>query len=210
MRLIGHLSNQSGASVFGDYLLANGIKNQIEAEKDGTFAVWIHSEEDLSRAKEFLAHFLANPSDTKFRDASQQARQVLEAEKRDLEDYQKRTRDRRQLWPSLMSGGIGPVTLVLMALSIGVAFYSKIPLLPTRSIDAEAIQGLWISYAGGRDSLPEIQAGQAWRLVTPIFIHMFVLHIVFNLLWLRDLGTMIERHQSSWHLLALVLVIAVF
>ena len=36
---------------------------------------------------------------------------------------------------------------------------------------------------------------------------MFVLHIVFNLLWLRDLGTMIEQRQSGWHLLALILVI---
>ena len=208
MRIIGHLPSQSSAGTFGDYLLANGIKNNLEAEKDGTWAVWIYSEEDLSRAKDFLAHYLANPSDPKFRQASQQARQVLESEEKDFEAYQKRTRDRRQLWPSLTMGGIGPVTLVLIAVSIGVAFYSKMPLMPGGSIDPEAIQNWWITYSGGKHNLPEIQAGQVWRLITPIFIHMNILHIVFNLLWLRDLGTMIEQRQTSFHLAALVVVIA--
>ena len=209
MRPIGHLPNQSGASAFGDYLIANGIKSQIEAEKDGTFAVWIYSEDDLSRAKEFLAQYLARPNDPKFRNVSEQARKVLDAEKKDSEDYQKRTHDRRQLWPGLTSGGIGPVTLVLVAVSIGVAFYAKIPLLSTRAPDVEAIRGLWITYSDAQNSLPEVQAGQVWRLITPIFIHMSVLHIVFNLLWLRDLGTMIEQRQSSWHLAALVLIMGV-
>src|SRR5205809_3448814 len=128
MRLIGHLPDESSAGTFGDFLLASGIKNNLEAEKDGTCAVWIYSEEDLSRARDFLAQYLAHPSDPKFRNAAQQARQVLESERKDLEDYRKRTRDRRQLFPSLTAGGIGPVTLVLMAISIGVAFYAKMPL----------------------------------------------------------------------------------
>jgi GlpG protein len=48
-----------------------------------------------------------------------------------------------------------------------------------------------------------------WRLITPIFIHFDPIHILFNMLWLRDLGSMIEGRQSSWRLAVLVLVIAV-
>jgi GlpG protein len=48
-----------------------------------------------------------------------------------------------------------------------------------------------------------------WRLITPIFIHFSLLHILFNMLWLRDLGGMIEGRQSTGKLAILVLAIAV-
>jgi GlpG protein len=57
-------------------------------------------------------------------------------------------------------------------------------------------------------SLPEIRHGQLWRLFTPIFIHFHALHIFFNMLWLRDLGSMIEARQSSLNLVILVLAVA--
>ena len=41
-----------------------------------------------------------------------------------------------------------------------------------------------------------------------MFLHFGFLHIFFNMLWLRDLGSMIEARKSTWMLLLLVLVIA--
>jgi GlpG protein len=58
-------------------------------------------------------------------------------------------------------------------------------------------------------SLPEIRHGEVWRLLTPIFIHMGLLHILFNMLWLKDLGSMIEARMGTLKLLLLVVVIGI-
>ena len=48
--------------------------------------------------------------------------------------------------------------------------------------------------------------GQYTRLLSPIFLHFGLLHLVFNCLWLTVLGARIESQQGSIHLLVLVLI----
>ncbi|MFT6287489.1 MAG: GlpG protein [Alcanivorax sp.] len=50
--------------------------------------------------------------------------------------------------------------------------------------------------------------GQYWRLVTPAFLHFGWLHIVFNSLWLWELGSKVERTMGGGNMLGLFLVIA--
>jgi len=49
---------------------------------------------------------------------------------------------------------------------------------------------------------------QYWRLVTPALLHFGWLHIVFNLLWLWELGSRTERVVGSGNYLGILLVIA--
>jgi GlpG protein len=51
--------------------------------------------------------------------------------------------------------------------------------------------------------------GQYWRLITPAFLHFGWLHIVFNSLWMWELGGRVERVMGHFNMLMLFLVIAV-
>ena len=56
--------------------------------------------------------------------------------------------------------------------------------------------------------LGDIEHGEVWRLFTPGFMHVNLIHIFFNMWWLRDLGTMIEVRRGTLRLAILVLVSA--
>lgn len=93
------------------------------------------------------------------------------------------------------------ITAILIVLSITVS------LLSSFGSDMQFMHFLFISEY--RDGLPEILAGQLWRIFTPIILHFGILHIAFNMLWLYQLGSAIEQHQSSRRMLVLVIIISI-
>lgn len=210
MRLIGHLANEASARAFGDYLYVQGIENRIENQQADGWAIWVNDEDKLTAAAGLLETFRANPGDPKFQGQAKTATQLRAEEEKMQDAYRKRLRDRRHLFRPLAAYGFGPLTFVLIAISVFVFFLSHFGREPQR-VMALSITSYSFDDSSGPpwdNSLPEIRHGEIWRLVTPIFIHFYILHILFNMLWLRDLGSMIEGRQSSTYLLVLVLVIA--
>jgi len=55
-------------------------------------------------------------------------------------------------------------------------------------------------------NLYEIRQGEIWRLITPIFIHLSYIHIIFNMMWLWDLGGTIENLQGRFNIVSQVIV----
>jgi len=209
MRLIGYLKDEGSARAFADYLYVQGIENQLEQDSFDGWGIWISDEDKITRATDLLTAFRQNPSDPKYAKEGKGAADLRAQEQKDQESYRKRLRSRRHLFRPLTPYGFGPLTFLMIVASVAVFVISKF------AEDLPAIKGLFISgYVTNIRSLswdaipPEIRHGQIWRLITPIFIHMGVLHIFFNMLWLRDLGSMVEGRQSSLHLLILTLVIA--
>ncbi len=218
--MIGHLDGEAKARTFSDYLYVQGIENQIEADKDNSWSIWIHAEEELARSKELLQRFIAQPTDPKFQSTTRAANALRDQKKSEQAAYEKQVKQRRNLFRPITSYGFGPVTFFLILMSIIVMFTSytrgeqSLDILSISRTDiADAHQlGFWPEIQERlhffRQLLPEIRAGQVWRLVTPMLVHFSLMHIFFNMLWLRDLGSMVEGRQSSLTLVGLVLGIA--
>jgi GlpG protein len=93
-------------------------------------------------------------------------------------------------------------TILLMGLCAVVALASQL------GSNIDPLRPLLISeYVGA--GLPEVRSGEVWRLITPIFIHFGIIHLLFNMLWLWDLGGGIEYRLGVRALVPLVLVIGV-
>jgi len=92
------------------------------------------------------------------------------------------------------------LTAILIIISIVVALVSNF------GRNFQLIHILFISeYSQG---LKEIFSGELWRLFTPAFIHFGIIHILFNMLWLYQLGSVIEQRQNIKRLAVLVIVIS--
>jgi GlpG protein len=125
------------------------------------------------------------------------------------EDKQARDRtiDVRKRWQS--QSGIGPFTLAVIIVSVGVF------LLTWEQIGGSQRVSQWL-YIDSQPPLSsvlyglfqDVRSGQVWRLITPVFMHGGFLHLLFNMWWLKDLGTMIERRQSTRLLVAMFFLIA--
>jgi GlpG protein len=205
MRLIGHLPEETQARLFSDFLLAKGVHNEIERDGAGAWSVWIQDENQIGGAQSWLAQFRANPDAGEYRQVAAEAESVRQAEARDLEEYRRRIRSGRSLFRKFGGYGAGYLTYALIVTCVVVSLFSKF------GRDDTLLRHLFINYPGDGSAgfLPEVRAGEVWRLFTPVLIHFGAAHLLFNMLWLFQLGSMIEGRQGRTRFALLVLGLAV-
>ncbi|HEY6971976.1 MAG TPA: rhomboid family intramembrane serine protease, partial [Candidatus Angelobacter sp.] len=56
---------------------------------------------------------------------------------------------------------------------------------------------------------PMIRRGELWRLVTSMFPHVGLLHLIFNVYWIWVFGTLVEQVYGSVKTMALILLFAI-
>ena len=207
MREIGTIESGEQAKQFGDYLFIEGIENRIE-EEDGEWIVWIISEDKIEKAKELFSKLQNNPNFIDPREVTQKAFKIREKQKKEETAYKKLMEKSRVRFQS--ASGIGKITRILIIIS-GIVFLisglgSNWQNVKFLAIADYEIIGNMVTF---QPNLAEVFNGQLWRLVTPIFIHGDILHILFNMFWLYYLGSQVENIQGIKVYILLVATIAV-
>lgn len=208
-------------------LIAFLWKNEIECQVYQDNQVWIYDENLLRRASELAKDFLKDPS--KLVDVSPPAAVIPIKETKHpspplpevqnepakapkpKEEYspQKprfaniRSRS-KHLGEALSLGGTASekstwLTWLFVILCVAATYLTELPayewLKPKLMFSEQYFS---------RD-FPEIVAGQYWRLITPIFLHGNFMHILFNVMWLIQLGLQIELGEGKVRLLLITL-----
>lgn len=208
MRLLTTVTTRAEAQTLGDALYADGVATTVKETRDGAFAIWVHDEDEMNRARTFLDTF--DPSASHIADMAKKARVQKRREAKANEQLRSRTEKIRRQIEAKQNMRIGTVSAGLIIICVLVFIVSG---MGEKSDVVRLLTFLpWVPVRGGYvpGDVSTIWQGQPWRLFTPMFLHFGFLHILFNMWWLKDLGTAIERVFSSRYLLTLVLVIAAF
>lgn len=171
------------AQALVDYLATLGIPCELTQSELGV-SVWLADERRLAQAQQEVKRFLSEPNHPRYMEASWQSGH---ADARI--DYSKGMTD--PVTDFLHQAG--PLTLVVIIAclaiyaldAIGLPIFDELAFHPT---------------------LAQFTDWQAWRYVTPAFIHFSVLHLVFNLLLWWYLGGQIEQRLGSGKLFILLIV----
>ena len=179
MRLVGAFTDKNLAKRFCGYLIGAGMESQLREGEHG-FEVWVLDNHNLDEAKQSYAEFNRNPQDpiyeTKHKDNVRKQR----ARDRDLK------RHYRQYFPR--PGG-NQITISLIVICVVIYLLSFSPF--GRAI----FYYLYLSLPGY--SALSVWRLQPWRLFTPMFLHFSIWHILFNMFWLYDFGTLIETKDKK-------------
>lgn len=199
MRQIGSISDLNAVNRFADHLRGEGIACSVEQGTDG-YRLWVHHDDHVDAAKQEFLAYLNNPNHQKYLDASARAMSRIRDDVNRMRQTKSKTVNLADGWRRPANAN-SPVTVLLIVLSLLVVF--KFGLMPDFR-DPNAAKLLFST----NGKWTQINHGEVWRLITPIFLHFGPMHLIFNMLWTYQLGMQIEPKIGSFRFLLMVLLIA--
>lgn len=197
MRRVGTLPDEKTARGVSSLLLVEGIENEVEEASSGEWTVWVYDDEQFEKVSASFDRYVKMAAEGRAEEAEKEAERIRKAAEKAQKDYQRKVeRANRKL--ASMSGA--PVTGWLIGICVGVFVLSFLDLVPVWKM---------LRIANNPYQLAEVRRGEVWRLLTPVFLHGGLMHIFFNMYWLKDLGTAIEKVYGKTCLIGMVLVFGI-
>ena len=167
-----------------NYLRARGLQHRITEEQDHQ-CLWVADETLVPALQDFLARYSAGSFTPGSLAQGAQPKPVAA--------------------PSLVQQAMQvPVVACLILLSALGAFLV--------SSNSHLLHWLTFQEFSPTRIIPladSLAVGEIWRLLTPAFLHFGIFHVLFNSLWLWDLGRRLEYLMGPWPFLLFVVVTGV-
>lgn len=219
MRKLVELSDPNDAERFGDVLEGEAIEHQLEEGPDSV-QIWILRDSEVPIARSILAEWQADPDAERFAaaarkaESSRRAKDALDDKRRHAREHSDRAEREVKVGPVLIGTLLISVALTLLGIpSLDQVPNSIVDLPDTSRLEWAFIDSLPVLMGPDGPYVPflyEVQRGQIWRLVTPMFVHVGgLMHLFFNGYWLLVFGAQIETRKGSWYFLALIIGFAV-
>ena len=230
MRELHSFSDEKLARRFVNVLQSRKMPAHVDQEND-QWVLWIENDDDRVTARELLATFQSDPDSAEFSEAEKTVRELEKAAQQASKARQRLNIDIRDRWRGAWWKTCPATILMIMfsMLVVGVCTNWKsdrkvLGVIPTTCNDETSVlrNALFIQapvcFLPAPDGdvalfeppslMKTIRKGQIWRFFTPIFLHFHFLHILFNMMWLRDLGSRVEFMRGTRRFLLLVIIIA--
>jgi GlpG protein len=223
MRLIGELPNDAQARRFCAYLLSESIESHVDGQAKGPYEVWAKDEDRFHEALSAYQEFTANPNAEKYDAAIPKADAILREKEKKRREFRKNMVQANKTATPGTRGSIfkqAPLTAVLIAICVIVALLTEFGdvehadravsrALQFVSVDApseELKEMATTSRDDYRVRLASVLRGEIWRVISPIFIHYGPIHILFNMIWMFQLGRILEIRYGTFRLGVIVLI----
>lgn len=175
------------------YLYQKGIAHRI-TEENGSQVVWVQQGEHVEAIREWVQRVASGE---------------IQFDRAHREEAMESTQSPKPMPAWFIGLGRFPWTLILLSLSLlGAALVEW---------DSDLSIVHWLTFqdvfvVNRRPQLGDLSltlsSGQYWRLITPIFLHFSLFHILFNGLWLWEFGRRLELFLGGRRFLGLVMFTA--
>ena len=179
MTILCQFQNQRVTQALSDYLNKVSIKNHIEHDNFNYSIILADSTQEHLALQELTA-FVENSNDDKYRSAS------WETGSTDQPLSQTAYANSNLMSNFISHAGALTHSIFFICVIVFTGIYFQL---------INPMQSVFAFYQSQPFNL-----SQAWRFISPAFLHFSVLHITFNLLWWWQLGGMIEKQQGKQRL----------